>query len=183
MSRMARAICSVHKCGRICHGQGFCKKHYLRFWRHGDASIVLSTPPKTWNGVICSVNHCKSKVRCQGMCERHYRANRVYGNPLTMYHATPGAGHNHQGYKRQTNNNRRIFEHRLVWEAANGPIPTGHHIHHINGDRGDNRLENLQCLLNSEHMKLHQLGKTGRKHSAETRRKMSESHLARHRRA
>lgn len=36
------------------------------------------------------------------------------------------------------------LEHRVVWERANGPIPPNHTIHHINANRADNRLENLQ---------------------------------------
>ncbi|WP_366522307.1 HNH endonuclease signature motif containing protein [Acidovorax sp.] len=43
--------------------------------------------------------------------------------------------------------------HRVVWEHHNGPIPAGCHIHHINGDKSDNSLENLECLGASEHMR------------------------------
>ena len=38
------------------------------------------------------------------------------------------------------------LEHRIVWEKAYGPIPDGMHIHHKNGVRDDNRLENLECV-------------------------------------
>lgn len=47
--------------------------------------------------------------------------------------------------------NRYIFEHRLVWEKANGKIPNGFIIHHLNGIKIDNRLENLICILRKEH--------------------------------
>ena len=44
-----------------------------------------------------------------------------------------------------------IYEHRLVWEKAHGPIPEGHIIHHLNGIKNDNRLENLAALPRNAH--------------------------------
>ena len=35
-----------------------------------------------------------------------------------------------------------LFEHQQVWIDANGPIPKGKHIHHINANKTDNRIEN-----------------------------------------
>jgi endogenous inhibitor of DNA gyrase (YacG/DUF329 family) len=49
------------------------------------------------------------------------------------------------------------FEHRDVWAKINGPIPRFHQIHHKNRIRHDNRIENLECLNASEHLKLHGL--------------------------
>ena len=34
-------------------------------------------------------------------------------------------------------------------------IPEGHHVHHINGDKLDNRLENLEVVDASEHHRRH----------------------------
>ena len=57
-----------------------------------------------------------------------------------------------KGYKRI--GRKGLFEHRVIWEHANGIIPTGYEIHHLNGIRDDNRVENLQLLSKSEHAKL-----------------------------
>ncbi len=46
---------------------------------------------------------------------------------------------------------RYAMEHRLIWEQANGPIPKGWVVHHLNGDKLDNRLENLAAMPRNEH--------------------------------
>jgi hypothetical protein len=43
--------------------------------------------------------------------------------------------------------------HRMLWESANGPIPTGLTINHINGIKTDNRLENLECVSMAENIR------------------------------
>ena len=40
----------------------------------------------------------------------------------------------------------KLTAHRFIWEMFNGKIPEKHHIDHINGNRSDNRIENLQCI-------------------------------------
>ena len=45
--------------------------------------------------------------------------------------------------------------HRACWEAYHGPIPEDYAVHHVNGDRLDNRIENLACVSHSVHARLH----------------------------
>lgn len=63
------------------------------------------------------------------------------------------------GYYRCTERERNIFLHRVIWERHHGKIPKGYHVHHINADKSDNRIENLECLSPSDHGKLHGLPK------------------------
>ena len=51
-------------------------------------------------------------------------------------------------------NGKRITKkvHRLVWEAFNGEIPEGMQVNHINEDKTDNRLENLNLMTPKENI-------------------------------
>lgn len=45
--------------------------------------------------------------------------------------------------------------HIAVWEAFNGEIPKGYDVHHINHNKEDNRLENLELVDLHSHRKYH----------------------------
>ena len=47
------------------------------------------------------------------------------------------------------------MEHDLVWERAYGPIPAGFFIHHVNHNKLDNRIENLQLIDPLSHKRHH----------------------------
>ena len=87
---------------------------------------------------------------------------------------------------------------RKIWENVFGEIPKdefgrSYEIHHIDGNRKNNSIENLKCVSIQEHLDIHLKQKDeaaihaikirmntnsiGWKHSAKTKRKMRESAL------
>ena len=66
-----------------------------------------------------------------------------------------------------------VMEHIVVYEKATGiEVPRNCCIHHLNGIKNDNRIENLCMMTNSAHTIYHH---TGQKRSEETRKRISES--------
>ena len=59
-----------------------------------------------------------------------------------------------------------VKEHKLVWYTHNGDIPDGYCVHHKNGNKKDNKIDNLVLMLISDHSKLHfKNNKFGQKYS------------------
>lgn len=45
--------------------------------------------------------------------------------------------------------------HRAVWKFHNGEIPKGYDIHHVDFDKANNDISNLQMLTRKEHKQIH----------------------------
>lgn len=81
---------------------------------------------------------------CRGfaMREKKHRHHQWYdGKKFTLRNS---------GYLSMTTGKRPLM-HRYVYEKEVGPIPEGWDIHHINENKTDNRVENLECLPKAEH--------------------------------
>lgn len=64
-------------------------------------------------------------------------------------------------YHKMRANGKQVSVHRYVMEQKLGrPLCPDEAVHHINGDRYDNRPENLTVMTISEHSRLENVGKT-----------------------
>lgn len=89
------------------------------------------------------------------------RSDRVYYRPHAG-HIRGGVGYLHQE----------------VWKAHNGPIPEGYHVHHKDGNPLNNSINNLELMIESEHLSMHGKdgGEAGRWYLDKYRKKAAEWH-------
>lgn len=84
-------------------------------------------------------------------------------------------------YRKIRVNGKQMSLHRWIMENMLGrPLSSNEVVHHKNGDKLDNRPENLELLTVSEHCRLE--NPIGRKYSEETRKKVSVSLIGNQRR-
>ena len=55
------------------------------------------------------------------------------------------------GYRQVTLNNKRYFLHRLAWLYVHGQFPD-QELDHVNGNRADNRIDNLRLVSKKQNM-------------------------------
>lgn len=107
------------------------------------------------NRAHCFYVACKRHSRIRGLCEAHYRQKRAGKElkPLRQNRRKNGTGGiTTAGYLQvpAIKNGRRVYElkHRIVMEEILGrPLFRGENVHHRNGNRLDNRPENLELWV------------------------------------
>lgn len=110
---------------------------------------------------ICQVEGCKNVLKktegliCQMHRSRKFRHGTFNPKPhwRTLKKGEPCL--TKYGYFRINVDGKRILQHRYVMEQYLGrKLQPSERIHHINGDKTDNRIENLELMNNNaEHMK------------------------------
>lgn len=154
--------CSIDGCERFAVSKTYCGKHYQRFVRTGSPLVVR---PRNRGGVEhlstqgkCIVDGCEEQRRCRGYCGNHYYRAWRHGDPLKQirkHERAAGEGTYNNGYHfksvRINGRIRQVGAHRLVMEEKLGrKLRPNENVHHVNGDRSDNRAENLELWVKSQ---------------------------------
>jgi hypothetical protein len=96
----------------------------------------------------CVIESCDKPHLSRGWCSVHYQRWWKYGDPLFKKKRRRRRVHPKDGYARIYVGDDRVLEHRHVYEQHLGrPLLREETLHHINGVRNDNRLENLELWV------------------------------------
>lgn len=120
-------------------------------------------------------------LRVPGEDLAKHRSESLTGRAPTRYNG--GISHKGDGYKYElcpshprALSTGYVAQHILVFERATGvQVPPNCVVHHINGDKSDNRIENLCMMEAKAHVKYHH---KGQKRSEEAREHMRAARLA-----
>lgn len=145
--------CSVVSCERAVLARGFCNMHYQR---HRLGKDMFVAPRVPYNGKLCEIEGCERVCIAGNLCMLHHGRKRngtVLTKPLRRVLKVGDTLKEGSGYTLirvdegtpGANNFHCILEHRLVMQTKIGRSLLEHEqVHHLNGDRSDNSVENLE---------------------------------------
>lgn len=157
-----KAACSIEGCANFVRAKGWCQYHYDTWRRKGDplAKTIKRLPPNSLGA--CKIDGCKNKAVSNHLCPKHREKFVKYGDPLGGWEQNGRSKEWHirkGGYvikfDRSSLHANKItgivFQHRQVMgELIGRPLRSDENVHHKNGNRADNRPENLEMWISGQ---------------------------------
>lgn len=140
-------LCTFKNCSEKYVANGLCEGHRAQT-RRGQQLKPLRKKTKD----PCSFAGCNNdRSGLQDLCRGHYNQRSKGKDLLPLRPRQPnGSGYNHDGYRIIRVNKKKVYEHRHIMEQYIGrsllPEET---VHHKNGIKDDNRIENLEMWSKS----------------------------------
>ena len=138
----------------------FCSNSCATKWKHRAGKMPYTKWSKLPNKVCptCKISFkpVRSKDKyCSKTC--YYKSISVNKSGVNHPMYRGGKTINAGGYVLlSVGNGKQVYEHRYVMEQSlNRKLNKSEHIHHLNGDKTDNRLQNLIILDPKEHGRTH----------------------------
>lgn len=158
MGGIARVTsCNTPGCDRAHCARGLCAACYAAAKRRGELP-PKSGPLLRYPDNPCRVPGCVDRHSARGYCRLHY--TRLLAGTLEWDRPRRkmGCGSSSRGYVQvyrpghpNATKNGMILQHRLVMsEHLCRPLSVHENVHHINGNRADNRIENLELWNTSQ---------------------------------
>lgn len=154
-------------------GRKYCAEHFPQMHPDTVARVALRLGLKAAK-IKAGVNDYWTVSEERFLCDNyelrgmHYCAEVLHRSTRSIQHKAKRLGLKRKGKGRRTRivdvagyKNVSAYldrqpEHRLVMEQALGrKLRSDELVHHINGNKNDNRLTNLQVVTRSKHMKIH----------------------------
>lgn len=156
--------CTAEDCTNPSASHGLCTTHLWRLRRYGTTSSEgMRRVVRTGDGgaAPCCEEGCSAPAVARDRCAACYKAALRAGTVKVDkgVRVVTGDGHLTHGYwkvpvprelRHLTNGEHAVLEHRLVMAQHLGrPLLPDESVHHVNGVKTDNRLENLELWTTS----------------------------------